>query len=227
MSDSLSRLAPEPLVVIAAFRLHDEAQIAKMVLDRAGVASEARAYDESVERRCDGVFPSGVDLVVAEGDAERAIALVQRMFREEEGERAEVFARCPACGSLEVTRLRRLLLFTVAAVALFIGGALTGERDLFMLMIAIVGGILLLSRENRCRTCGERWRGGREPIAPEDAIEVPDVPCPKCGSGDTDRLRRRREKATTLLVNMLVPPLLFVWPFLPKRKCVACGHEWR
>lgn len=213
--------------MIAAFRVHDEALIAKMVLDHAGVASEARAYDESIDRRCDGVFPAGSDLVVAQEDADQAIVLVQRMFREEADPGARAFARCPACGSLEVTRLRRLLLFGVAAVVLLIGGAITGERELFMLMIAIVGGILLLSNENRCRACGERWRGGDEPIAPEDAIELPDVPCPKCGSLETERLTRRREKATTLLVNMVVPPLLFVWPFLPKRKCGSCGHQWR
>ena len=202
-------------------------QVLFLYLEHSGLESEAVPYDESMERRCDGVFPTGSDLVVAAGDADQAIVLVQKMFREEPDAGVQAFARCPACGSLEVTRLRRLLLFAVTAVALLIGGAVTGERDLFMLMIAIVGGILLLSRENRCRACGERWRGGREPIAPEDAVEAPDVPCPRCGSLETERLTRRREKATTLLVNMLVPPLLFVWPFLPKRKCGSCGHQWR
>ena len=39
-----------------------------------------------------------------------ATALLQRMWREEGESSPAVFARCPACGSLEVTRLRRLLL---------------------------------------------------------------------------------------------------------------------
>jgi predicted RNA-binding Zn-ribbon protein involved in translation (DUF1610 family) len=214
-------------VVIAAFRVREEASLAAALVKQAEMEVATYPYDDSMERLCEGGFASGFDLVVARADAADATALLQRMWREEGDGAPVAFARCPACGSLEVTRLRRMLLFAVAALMLLIGGAVTGERDLFALMITIVGGVLLFARPNRCRACGERWRGGDAPIADEAAKEVADVPCPRCGSAETARIPRRREKATTLLVNMLVPPLLFVWPFLPRRKCAACGHEWR
>lgn len=236
MSDQLPP-APEPSpssvaspfndrAVIAAFRIRDEARLAEALLRHHGIGAETRPHDELVLRLCSGAFPAGFDVVVAARDAEGAITLLQKVWGDEP-EAPQAFARCPACGSLEVTRLRRALLFVVVTVVLLVGSGVTGERDLFALMLAIVGGLLLFARPNRCRACGERWRGGDEPIAAEVAVELPDVPCPRCGSSETEKIGRRREKATTLLVNLLVPPMLFVWPFLPRRRCTACGNQWR
>lgn len=51
--------------------------------------------------------------------------------------------------------------------------------------------------------------------------------CPQCGSPEiTESPWKRRLKAAT----MLMPVLLLVWPFVfaiePKMKCEACGHRW-
>jgi Zn finger protein HypA/HybF involved in hydrogenase expression len=218
----------QSLVVVAAFRLRDEAHAAQAALSGEGVAAEVISYDETIERRCAGAFPDGFDIVVPASQEEPAVSLLQHFWVDGSVEEREpVYARCPHCGSLEVTRLLRLRIFAVAAVVLLLGGAITGEGNLFLLMIGIVGALLLLMDESRCRACGERWKGGNDPVAPERAREVPDVLCPRCGSPDTLPIVRRREKAVTLLVNMVVPPLLFVWPFLPRHRCNACANEWR
>ena len=214
-------------VVIAAFRIPGDARLAIALLRQAEVDAVVQVYDPAIERRCEGVFADGWDLVVPAAESELATALLQRLWREKEEDEPRAFARCPECGSLEVTRLRRMPLFVLAGLLLLAGGAMTGERNLFLLMIAIVAVVLLMARPNRCRHCGERWKGGDAPLANEHELETPAVPCPRCGAQDSERIIRRREKAMTLLVNFLVPPLIFVWPFLPRRRCTACGHEWR
>ena len=223
---TLSRFEDEP-VVIAAFQVGEDARLAVALLTQAEVDVVVQRYDPAIERRCDGAFERGFDLIVPAAEAELAIALLQRLWREKDDAGPQAFARCPACGSLEVSRLRRALIFALTVPVLLFGAALTGERELFLLMIAIVGGVLLLARPNRCRVCDERWRGGDAPVAGESGVESPEIPCPRCGAKDSERIERRREKATTLLVNFLMPPLLFVWPFLPRRRCSACGHQWR
>ena len=48
-------------------------------------------------------------------------------------------------------------LFIIAAVILLAGNFVFGQRELFLLVIAIIGGALLLTPAKRCRACGERW----------------------------------------------------------------------
>ena len=143
-------------VVVAAFRLSDEAEAAQSALRQEGIASEAGPRTAGIERMCADAFDSGFDVVVDEAEAERAIALLRRLWPDEAEPPVEV--RCPACRSSDVTRLPRLRIFLLAAMLMVAGSIVFGERDLFLLLTAIIAGLLLLTPRWRCRACGERWR---------------------------------------------------------------------
>jgi hypothetical protein len=214
-------------VVIAAFRSAAEAHQARVALERAGVEADVISRNPALERMCDDVFEDGFDVIVGRSDAPAAIAVVQGIWPDE-AEASAPIEQCAECGSAEVTAIPRVRIFILAAIVLYAIGVAVGERDMFVLSAGIVGVLLFMAPNRRCRNCGERWTGERR-VAPEDAIDVApvEVPCPRCGSNETDVIPRRREKAMTMLVNIIVPPLLFVWPFLAKRRCASCGLEWR
>lgn len=134
--------------------------------------------------------------------------------------------QCPECGERSFIYLPRLVMFVAATIVLVPAGILFDEPELFGLTLVIVAALLLLVPNVRCTECGERWHGTR-PRPADIPTEVPDVHCPQCNSPETQPISRRRMKAATLLVNFVVPPLLFVWPFLPRRRCEHCDHEWR
>ena len=220
MSD-LVQPAPrnEPLVVIASFRSPAEERLARGALAEEGI--EVVAGDDATLGggwRC---------LSTAPADAERALAVLRALWPDEEARVEQALPeRCLECGSPEVRHVRRVWPFLVAALLLLPAGALTGEPALFGLTLAIVGGILLVVPNRRCAACGERWQARRRFVQEERAVETPGVPCPRCGSAETVAIARRREHAITLLVNLVLPPLVVLWPFLPKRRCEECGKEW-
>lgn len=95
-------------------------------------------------------------MIVSAADGDRAIALLQRMWPETAID-VQVLEQCPACGSTAVARLLRLRLFLIAAAVLVAASFVFGQRDLFLLLVAIIGGVLILAPNRRCRECGERW----------------------------------------------------------------------
>jgi hypothetical protein len=143
-------------VVVAAFRLSDEAARAQRALQQEGIAGEAGPRAEGIERMCADAFDSGFDVVVNAADAERAIAVLRRLWPDEAEPLVEV--RCGACRSSDVARLPRLRIFLLAALLMVVGSIVFGERNLFLLLTAIIAGLLLLTPRWRCRACGERWR---------------------------------------------------------------------
>jgi RNA polymerase subunit RPABC4/transcription elongation factor Spt4 len=213
-------------VVIAAFRSHAEALAARGALETEGISAAITTPDPAIPRLCAGAFRGGYDILVSDSDAADGVAVVQRLFPDER-EAPLPIEQCPACGSTEITTLPRLLIFLITAPLLVIAGAFTGERDLFLLVIGIFGALLLFAPGRRCRVCGERWYAPWPRRAPENAIEPEAAICPHCGSEETERIGRRREKAITLLVNMIIPPTIVVWPMLKKWRCARCGKEWR
>ena len=208
-------------IVVASFRSAAEAESALVALRSAGI--EAIAVPQPA---------SFIGIVAPEQDADRAIALLDAMWPEvtppPDSQTIEI-ERCAECGSNDILRIRRLPFFIIFSTVMIGAGYAAGQSDLFALLVAIIGGVLLISPNRRCLGCGERWREWsqqvRPPAAPE--VEPPDIACPRCGSPETGRIDRRRMKALTMLVNFILPPLLFVWPFLSKRRCDSCGHEWR
>ena len=208
-------------IVVASFRSPAEAESALVALRSAGI--EATAVPQPA---------SFIGIVAREQDADRAIALLDEMWPDVtppvESRTIEI-ERCPECGSDDILRIRRLPFFIIFSTVMIAAGYVAGQTDLFALLVAIIGGVLLIGPNRRCLVCGDRWRQWSNPAPPPPPpeVELPDVPCPHCGSPDTGLIDRRRMKALTMLINFILPPLLFVWPFLPKRKCDSCGHEWR
>jgi DNA-directed RNA polymerase subunit RPC12/RpoP len=214
-------------VVIAAFRQEIEAGAAQDALEREGIVSEAGPRDDELDRLCADVFNAGFDVVVDRDEAEDAIAVLRRHWPDViDVTPIEPPVVCPACSSPAVARLPRVRLFFLAAIVLLIAGVITGQRELFLLLIGIIGGLLAITPPLVCDACGERWRG-RHRVLPENAIETTSIPCPRCGSLETETIDRRRNRALTLLVNWIIPPTLLVWPFLARRRCIDCGNEWR
>ncbi len=144
-------------VVIAAFRSRDEAIAARDALQQEGIAADAAPRSDGIERMCADAFDLGFDVIVSAADAERAIGVLRRLWPDDAAE-AKREERCSACGSTDVARVPRLRIFVVVALMMIVGSILFGERELFLLLAAIVGGLLLLTPRQRCRACGERWR---------------------------------------------------------------------
>lgn len=144
-------------VVIAAFRSSGDAGHARAMLEHERIAAEVIPRQDGIERLCEDAFDGGFDVIVESNDAGAAISFIQRHWPDETPIDAQVLDRCPSCGSTDVARIRRLRLFAIAAAALLAGNFAFGQRDLFLLVIAITGGALLLAPATRCRACGERW----------------------------------------------------------------------
>jgi hypothetical protein len=143
-------------VVVAAFRSWDEAVAAQRALQWAGIEADAGPRVDAIERMCVDAFDEGIDVVVSGGDAERAIAVLRGLWPDEA--EPDLDERCPACRSNDIALLPRLRIFLVVALLLVVGTIFFGQRNLFLLLIAIVGGLLLLTPRRSCRACGERWR---------------------------------------------------------------------
>lgn len=172
-------------------------------------------------------------LVVAAADADRALQVLEGIWPDEPApEEPKVFevTRCAECGSSDVVRIRRLPAFIILTTLLLVVGHVVGQIELFGILIAIVAGIFFFGPNRRCASCGELWRSWKSPSSappPDVPVEAPVVACPRCRSPETFPIDRRNMKAWTLLVNFTLPPLLFLWPFLARRKCEECGHEFR
>lgn len=185
----------------------------------------------AIERAGIAVTLTNVGLVVAAEDADRALKVLEAIWPDEpaqnEPEIIEVW-KCAECGSTDVVRIRRLPIFIIITTLLLVAGHVVGQIEPFALLIAIIAALFFFGPNRRCASCGELWRSwATSPAPPDVPVESPAVPCPRCGSPETYRLNRRRQKAWTLLVNFTLPPLLLLWPFLPRRKCEECGHEFR
>jgi hypothetical protein len=145
-------------VVIAAFLSRDEAIAARRVLQDEGIAADAGPRTDGIERMCVDAFAAGFDVIVSAVDAERAIAVLRRVWPDEPAAEPKREERCPDCGSCDVARVPRLRIFLIVALLMVVGSIIFEQRNLFLLLVAIVGGLLLLTPRQRCRACGERWR---------------------------------------------------------------------
>lgn len=89
---------------------------------------------------------------------------------------------------------------------------------------------------------GTAIQGVRLQVRDEDAEEARDLlaqpvpaegePCPRCGSDAVTPARwKQRIKALTLLVPILAPVIVLLWPLFalvrPSMQCTACGHRWK
>lgn len=144
-------------VVIAAFREQPDAAGAQRALESAGIEGEVSPRSDELPRLCADAFPGGFDVAVSEADADAGIALLQRLWPDEQVIAGDA-VRCPMCGSADVFRLQRLWLFALAAAVFIVGGAIAALNEMFLLMVAIVGLLLAITPPWRCRSCKHAWR---------------------------------------------------------------------
>lgn len=148
--------SPEHPVVIAAFRSAEEASRARSFLVAQKIAANMVPRQDALERLCPDVFDGGFDVIVDSADAANAIALLQRVWPDDSVIDVQAIAPCPACGSTDILRVPRIRIFLIATFTLVGASLMFGQRDLFLLVIGIIGAALLLTPARRCRSCGFR-----------------------------------------------------------------------
>jgi hypothetical protein len=137
---------PESLVTVAQFRRSSDAEVAKVAMDSAGIASEVE----------------NVRLDVPNEDAYRAFGVLDTACSslpvvEEAYESAPPTKACAACGSADVVPTRRLAAFAgVATIGLGVGVAI-GLTDAAFFAVGAAGLFLLMSDRWRCTECGQTW----------------------------------------------------------------------
>jgi hypothetical protein len=147
------------LVTVASYWFHSDAILARNALEAAGIESVLDDVEMAVN------YPHavhGVKLRVRNVDAIRAGEVLDSECEtvEEVGEADEPLEDanvCPACGSAEIIRTPRILVFAIiAATALGVGVAAgIGQIAFFAIVAAAVA--LLIADRRRCAECGESW----------------------------------------------------------------------
>jgi hypothetical protein len=136
----------EPLVTVAQFHRSNDAEVAKLAMESAGIASEVE----------------DVRLDVPHEDAYRAFGVLDTTCSSlpvvEEAYEIETTTRiCPACASADFVPARRLVAFAgMAAIGLGIGVAV-GLTDAAFFGVGAAGLFLLMSDRWRCSDCGQTW----------------------------------------------------------------------
>ena len=137
---------PESLVTVAQFHGSNDAEVAKLAMDNAGISSEVE----------------NVRLDVHNEDAYRAFGVLDTACPalpvvEEAYEAVPDVAVCAVCGSTDVVSTRRFITFAgVATIGLGIGVAI-GLTDGAFFAVGAAGLFLLMSDRWRCAECGETW----------------------------------------------------------------------
>src|SRR5688500_16132933 len=137
---------PESLVTIAQFHGSNDAEVAKLAMDNAGIESEVE----------------NVRLDVHNEDAYRAFGVLDTACPalpviEEAYEASSNVTVCTACGSGDVVSTRRIATFAgVATIGLGVGVAI-GFTDAAFFAVGAAGLFLLMSDRWRCTECGESW----------------------------------------------------------------------
>ena len=149
----------DALVTVASYWSVPDAILAQHALSAAGIESYVEDEHMAVN------YPQavqGVKLRVRNVDALRAAEVLETTCEalEEIGEADERFPdpnTCPACGSHEIVRAPRGLLFaTIAALALGIGLAFQHSDSAFFAVLATALLLIMWDRQ-RCAECGESW----------------------------------------------------------------------
>jgi hypothetical protein len=149
------------LVTVSRYSHTHEAQIARSALQAAGI--DAIVVGEHTAALEQG--PSDLRLQVREDDAEAADAVLNEMhgvahaeyIRPSDAEEAAPPARCERCGSPDVRRINRIVVFGAVAALVAIVFAYIGQTLSAFYLIIVVGIFLLVSARWQCRHCGYRW----------------------------------------------------------------------
>lgn len=137
----------ESLVTVAQFHGSNDAEVAKLAMDNAGIPSEVE----------------NVRLDVHNEDAYRAFGVLDTacptlpVVEEAYEVSPPQVTMCTACGSADVVPTRRFITFAgVATICLAIGVAI-GLTDGAFFAVGAAALFLLMSDRWRCAECGDTW----------------------------------------------------------------------
>ena len=156
---------PEPLdptlVMVGRFRNARGAETTRRVLREAGVESW-------LESETGVLLPPkrrSVRLFVKRDDVDTADQVLNDLYGVAHAERVgpsdeEPYPDlCPNCGSNDVRRVPRAVLFITACVAVIAFGFIAGSDSLYFFFgVATVAIAMLLLDWRECLACGERWK---------------------------------------------------------------------
>lgn len=151
-------LVSDFLVTIASYWFLSDAMLAQNALEAAGI--ESVLDDQNMASNYMNAV-RGVKLRVRNVDAIRAGEVLEARCEalEEIGEADEEQSpdACPNCGSVEIARKPRMLVFAiVAAILIALGIALNATEAGFFSALA-AGLLLLIANNYRCSECEETW----------------------------------------------------------------------
>lgn len=231
-----------PWSVVAYFNTLGEAASARSALAAAGV--DARVANENMIA-VDWLYANavgGVRLLVQDEDREVAEAVLAAPPSlpsefDEEATVAEIeepvpdeVLRCPDCGSQDVKRVPRGMIFI--ALSVLVGGVAfaVSQPEMAMIGIVVAGLLTAFTPTHRCASCSERWSPDLAEETTDDAPgpgpephELVEDRCPRCGSADFYNIHYRRLKAIPLMFSATVIAIVPIWFFLPKKRCQNCG----
>jgi len=146
------------LVTVASYWFHSDAILAQNALEAAGIESVLDDVEMAVN------YPNavhGVKLRVRNVDAIRAGEVLDTVCdfvdEVEEADEPPPADACPACGSAEIVRTPRILVFAVIAATTLGVGAAAGISQIAFLAVVAAGVALLILDRYRCADCGETW----------------------------------------------------------------------
>lgn len=222
-------------MIVERFSTFGEAAVARSALEAAGIGADVYdeyfvSYDWRFSNGLGGVkvavspedFDEAADIL--DFEAQPAPETVEPLAEGAPDAVDEVTLRCPECESDAVTRIPRVLIFGALSLACIGVGVALGELALGLAGVMAMALVALFTPSHRCTSCGERFTPpSAEREEPRiEAVILPDVHCPYCGSAELHRVYYRRLKAASMFFAPLFVPLFLVWLLLPKWKCDTC-----
>jgi hypothetical protein len=154
----------DALVTVSTYRHMNEAQVARTALEAAGIPCVITSpFGESTPLESLGGV---IRLQVHVEDAEDADAILNHIHgvshaefvRPSATDEAEPPSHCERCGSPDVQRVNKLIVFAVVAPLVAALFGYLGQQTLLAFYAVIVTAVcVLVSATWKCRNCGHRW----------------------------------------------------------------------
>jgi hypothetical protein len=152
------------LVTVSTYRQVNEAHVARTALEAAGIAVVFTSpYGESTTQE---TLAGLIRLQVHAEDADDADAILNQIHgvshaefvRPSATEDAAPPSRCEECGSPDVQRVNKLVVFAVVAPLVAVVFGYLGQQTLLAFYAVTVAAVcILVSARWKCRNCGHRW----------------------------------------------------------------------
>ena len=152
------------LVTVSTYRFEQEAQVARTALEAAGIPCViTNPYGGLTLNESPG---GAIRLQVHAEDAEDADAILNHIHGVSHAEfvkpsatdDAEPPSHCERCGSPDVQRVNKLLVFAVVAPLVAALFGYLGQQTLLAFYAVVVTAVcVLVSATWKCRHCGHRW----------------------------------------------------------------------